>query len=138
MGRVGLQDRSAGADDLLGVAVVHIGRGEQRDPTVAVFEVVPAEDRWQNARASWMQPNRSGKVGWCLRVLNWLSEYRLSSETCGRAWLLVTPRSASSMATGLELIEAPRSAWMVSRPGSTPLSLQLQIGCYDQRGLVVC
>jgi len=32
----------------------------------------------------------------------------------GRLWLLVTPRSASRNATGLEAIEVPRSAWMVN------------------------
>jgi len=30
------------------------------------------------------------------------------------------PRSASSSATGLEVIEVPRSAWIVSVPGGTP------------------
>jgi hypothetical protein len=30
---------------------------------------------------------------------------------------LVTPRSASRNATGFEVIELPRSAWMVSWPG---------------------
>jgi hypothetical protein len=45
MGRVGLlQDRSAGAGDLLGAAVVHVGGGQQRDPTVTVLKVVPAEE----------------------------------------------------------------------------------------------
>jgi hypothetical protein len=36
-------------------------------------------------------------------VRNWLSEYGLSSETCGRLCVLVTPKSASKKATGLEL-----------------------------------
>ena len=49
-----------------------------------------------------------------LEVLNWLSEYGLSLETLGRELLLVTPRSASSNATGLEVIQVPRSAWTVS------------------------
>jgi hypothetical protein len=35
----------------------------------------------QKARLSWMQPKRSGNSGRYFRVLNWLSEYRLSSET---------------------------------------------------------
>jgi hypothetical protein len=33
-------------------------------------------------------------------------------ETRGREWLRVMPRSASSIATGLEVIDVPRSAWM--------------------------
>src|ERR1039458_8601545 len=65
-----------------------------------------------------MEPNRSGNSGRYLRVLNWLSEYGLSSETCGRLWVLVTPRSASISATGLEVIEVPRSAWMVRVPAT--------------------
>jgi hypothetical protein len=53
-------------------------------------------------------------------VLNCASEKGLSFGQCGREWVLVTPRSASSMATGLEAIEEPRSAWMVSWSRSTP------------------
>ena len=40
-----------------------------------------------------MEPNRSGNPGLYFRVLNWASEYGLSSETCGRPWLRVTSRS---------------------------------------------
>src|ERR1700694_5720069 len=71
--------------------------------------------RWQNARASSMEPNRPGNSGRYVSVLNWASEYGLSFEQCGREWLLVTPRSASSSATGLEAMDVPRSAWMVRR-----------------------
>src|SRR6266508_602417 len=45
MGGVGaVQDHGAGVDDLLGAAVVHVGRGQQRDPRVVVLVVVPAEE----------------------------------------------------------------------------------------------
>src|SRR6266704_3202229 len=64
-----------------------------------------------------MQPKRSGNSGRYFMVRNWLSEYGLSSETCGRLCVLVTPRSASRKATGLELIDVPRSACSVSCPG---------------------
>jgi len=67
-----------------------------------------------------MEPKRSGNSGLYFRVLNWLSEYGLSSETCGRLWVFVTPRSAINSATGLEVIEVPRSAWMVRVPGTMP------------------
>ena len=40
-------------------------------------------------------------------------------EQCGREWLLVTPRSASSSATILEAIEVPRSAWIVNWSAAT-------------------
>src|ERR1017187_7347801 len=67
-----------------------------------------------------MEPWRSGKSGMYLRVLKWLSEYGLSSETWGRLWVFVTPRSAINSATGLEVIEVPRSAWMVKSPATMP------------------
>ncbi len=63
-----------------------------------------------------MDPKRSGNSGRYFMVRNWLSENGLSSETCGRECVLVMPRSASNRATGLEVIEEPRSAWMVSCP----------------------
>jgi hypothetical protein len=63
---------------------------------------------WPCARASWIEPNRSGKSGRYLNVLNWASEYGLSLETCGREWVLVTPRSASREATDFEVIADPR------------------------------
>ncbi len=63
-----------------------------------------------------MLPNRPGKVGECLSVLNWASEKGLSLDWCGRLWLCSTPRSASSWVTVLEVIDDPRSAWMVSWP----------------------
>jgi len=44
----------------------------------------------------------------------------LSLDTWGRECVLPMPRSASSSATGLEVIEVPRSAWIVSVPGGTP------------------
>jgi len=69
-----IQDGRPGGDDLAGTTVVDVGRGEQRDPAVAVLGLYQPKNPWQKARASWMEPNRSGKLGWCLRVLNWLSE----------------------------------------------------------------
>ena len=50
--------------------------------------------------------------------LNCDSENGLSFGTCGREWLLVTPRSASRNATGLDAIDEPRSACKVSWSGS--------------------
>jgi hypothetical protein len=43
-GEGALQHLGAGADDLLGAAVVDVGGGEQRDPAVVVLQVVPAEE----------------------------------------------------------------------------------------------
>ena len=69
-----------------------------------------------------MLPKRSGNSGRYLSVLNWASENGLSLETCGRLWVRVMPRSARSRATGLEVIDGPRSAWIVSWAG--------QISCF--------
>jgi len=79
---------------------------------VMMFLVVPGKERLAKARESSMEPKRSGNSGLYLRVLNWLSEYGLSSETCGRLWVFVTPRSAINSATGFEVIEVPcRRGW---------------------------
>jgi hypothetical protein len=67
-----------------------------------------------------MLPNWPGKSGQYFSVLNCDSLYGLSLLTRGRLRLLVTPRSASSSATGLLAIEVPRSAWIVSWSRSTP------------------
>src|SRR5207302_11230436 len=68
----------------------------------------------QKVRASSMEAKRPGNSGQYLRVLNWASEKGLSSETWGLEWDLVIPRSASRKATGLEVMDEPRSAWTVS------------------------
>src|SRR5207342_836465 len=73
---------------------------------------------WQCARASSIEPKRSGKSGLYFRVLNCASEYGLSSETCGRLWVLATSRSIRSAARGLDRMLAPRSAWSVRVPGA--------------------
>src|SRR5437868_14926224 len=59
----------------------------------------------QWVRASSIDPKRSGKSGRYFIVLNWASENGLSSETLGREWLLVTPRSAKSKASDFDVID---------------------------------
>jgi hypothetical protein len=66
--------------------------------------------RWWCSRGGW----RSGESGRYFMVLKWPSENGLSSETRGREWLLVAPRSASKKATGFEIMGEPRSACRVS------------------------
>src|SRR5450830_1381177 len=73
---------------------------------------------WQWARASSIEPKRSGKSGRYFRVLNCASEYGLSSDTCGRLWVLATSRSMRSAATGFDRMLEPRSAWSVRVPGA--------------------
>src|SRR5271170_5451980 len=88
---------------------------------------------WQCARAAWIEPNRAGNAGRYFKVLNWDSEYGLSLDTCGREWDWVTPRSASSSATGLEVIEEPRSAWMLSCPRLMPCLSQVAAISFSAR-----
>jgi hypothetical protein len=87
---------------------VHIVGREQAQAPMVMLGVVPGKKTWPCARASWIEPNRSGKSGRYLKVLNWASEYGLSLETCGREWVLVTPRSASRKATVRISVHAER------------------------------
>jgi hypothetical protein len=48
---------------------------------------------WRNPRTCKIEPKQSGNSGRYLRVLNCASENGLSLETCGRLWVLVTPKS---------------------------------------------
>ena len=60
-------------------------------------------------------------------------------ETCGREWDLATPRSTKSWATGLEVIEVPRSAWTASGMPCTPMacsSMLLAISPSSQPAMV--
>jgi hypothetical protein len=95
-------------------AEVHIGWGVKAEARVTCSWLYQWKKRRQNARPSSTEPNRPGNSGRYLSVLNCASEYGLSFEQCGREWLLVTPRSASNRPTGLEAIDVPRSAWIVS------------------------
>src|SRR5580692_1567442 len=103
------------ADEALGVGVV----GGGQDPGA------PGPDGCGPAVAAWIEGNRAGKPGRYFRVLNCASEYGLSLETWGREWDWVMPRSASSRATDLEVIEEPRSAWMLSWPRVMPCFAQV-------------
>ena len=93
------------------------GWRQKPGPAVAVLVVVPPEEVLPEGSAVLQDPNRSGKSGLYLIVLNWASENGLSLETCGRLCILVTAKSASSSATGLLRIDEPRSACSVSWPG---------------------
>jgi hypothetical protein len=116
----GSQHHGAGAGDLLGAAVVHVGGGEQRDPAVVVLEVVPAEEALAERAGVLDRAEPVGKGRVVLERLELALGVGLSSGMCGRLCDLVTPRSASSMATGLEVIQVPRSACTVSAPAATP------------------
>src|SRR3974377_1494740 len=65
-------------------------------------------------RAASIEVDRPGKSGRYFNVLNCVSLNGLSLETCGRECDWVMPRSASRNATGLEVIDEPRQAWMLN------------------------
>src|SRR2546422_2714858 len=114
------EDRRAGGAALLDPPEVDIGGREQAEAAVVMFRLYQGKKTWPWARASWIEPNRSGNPGRYFSVLNWASENGLSFDTCGRLCVLVTPRSASKRAMGLEVIAEPRSAWIVNWPRAMP------------------
>src|ERR1700690_3232691 len=92
-----------------------------------------ARNAWQCARAASIELNRAGNPGRYFRVLNCASEYGLSLLTWGREWDWVTPRSASSSATGLDVRELPRSAWRLSWPRVMPCLAQVSLMSFSAR-----
>jgi hypothetical protein len=110
----GGQDLGAGPVEPSGVAVVDGLGGHHRDPGMAVLAVVPAEELLAERPGVLERAEPVGEARPVLQGLELALGIGLSLETCGREWGLVIPRSASSNATGLELIELPRSACTVS------------------------
>jgi hypothetical protein len=111
--------------DLGGGAVVDVGGGVQAQAGVAMFVVVPGEKDLAVLPGGFDRGEPTGKSGRYFSVLNWASLKGLSSETCGGLCDWVTPRSASRNATGLEVIELPRSAWMVNWSRLMPCLVQV-------------
>jgi len=89
------------------------GKGEQAQAGVTVVGVVGVEELGAERPASSIVAKLPGKLGQYFSTLNCDSLKGLSLLTRGRLWLLTTPRSASSSATGLEAMLLPRSAWIV-------------------------
>jgi hypothetical protein len=73
----GGQDLGAGLVEPSGVAVVDRLGVIIAIPAWRCSRLYQVKNCWQNARASWMEPNRAGKPGRYFMVLNWLSEYGL-------------------------------------------------------------
>jgi hypothetical protein len=115
----GVQHRASREGDLLGAAVVDVGRGEQADPRVAMLDVVPAEEALAEGAGvlERAEPVREGRV--VLEGLELAFGVGVVVGDVRAGVALGDPRSASSMATGLEVMEVPRSAWTVSCPGWT-------------------
>jgi hypothetical protein len=81
----GAQDLDALLPLRLGQAAMDIVGRHQAEGAVTMLGVDQVKNRWQNASASSYEPNRAGKSGRYLSVLNCASENGLSLETCGRA-----------------------------------------------------
>jgi hypothetical protein len=110
----------AGAGDGLATAMVHIGRGKQRDPAVVVLVVIPAEEALAEGAGVVDRAEPVGERRVVFEGLELSLGVGVVVGDMGRECDLVTPRSASNMATGLEVIEVPRSAWMASWSQVTP------------------
>ena len=98
--------------DGLGGAVVDVGGSVQAQPAVVMIVVIPGEGLAVPA-GGLDGVEAAGEVGPVLQGLELDSLNGLSSDTCGRLCDWVTPSPASRNAAGLEVIEEPRSAWMV-------------------------
>src|ERR1019366_10920 len=92
----------------------HIRR-QQGDSAVMMVVVVPGEEAL--AKGTCVLDGAES-----IRKLRSVLE---SLELAFRIWVLVTPRSASIRATGFEVIEVPRSAWMVRVPAAMPCFSQV-------------
>ena len=126
MGEVGgVQDLGAPGPDGCRRAVVDLGGGVQPEPAVMMVVVVPGEE-FLAVRAGGLDRGEPGgearpvlqgfELGFGVRVV--VGDVRAE-------WDWVTPRSASSSATGLEVMELPRSACRLSRPRVMPCLAQV-------------
>jgi hypothetical protein len=109
----GVEDGSAGGVGLLGEAVVDGRWGHQPDPGVSVLLGVPGEElaAERSGLEDRGEPGRGTRpVLQCLEVRLGVG---LSIEVYGLECVVVTPKSESRNATGLERIAEPRSAWVV-------------------------
>ena len=110
----------AGVVGVLGLAVVDDLGGQQADARVAVLGVVPAEEVLAEGSGLLDRGEAVREAGAVLQGLELRLGVRVVVRDVGREWVLVTPRSASRKATGLEVIEDPRSAWRVNCPAGRP------------------
>ena len=92
-------------------AAVNVGGSEQGDAGVPVFVVVPMEESLAVGAGVFDGAEPLGEVRAVFQGLELgLREGIVVGDVGAREWVLVTPRSASSSATGLDFIEEPRSA----------------------------
>jgi hypothetical protein len=105
--------------DLRCSPAVDVGRGVVPDAGMTMVLVVPAEEATAEGAGVLQRAEAVGELGPVLEGLELRLRVGVVVGAVRPGVLLVTPRSASIRATGLELIEGPRSAWMVSWSSST-------------------
>ena len=128
MGGVGgVQDLLAGGVHGLGLAVVDRLWREQTQARVAVLCVVPGEERLTEGPRGLDPVETGGEVRPVLERLELRLRLRIVVRDVGAGMgqspvgkPLVMPKSASRKATGLDVMELPRSAWSVSCPAGMP------------------
>ena len=109
-----------------GLAVVHHRRREQPHHGVAMFLVVPAKKSLTESTAVLDTAKAVREVRSILQGAKLTFRERIVvRDVRPTLCVFVTPRSASKKATGLDLIEVPRSACSVSWPGWMHCFLQL-------------
>ena len=77
----GLKGPPALLQHALGSIVMDVVRGEHRDPAMAMFGVVPREERSAEGDRGGDVVEAAREAGWYFRVLNCASEKGLSSDT---------------------------------------------------------
>jgi hypothetical protein len=92
------------------VSVVNVAGRVKAQAAMAMNVVIPNEEALAVGSGGFDRVEPAGKVGPVLQGLE-LRFGEQSLDTCGREWDWVTPRSANRNATGLEVIDVPRTAW---------------------------
>jgi hypothetical protein len=115
MARVGSgQHVGTGVAHALGSSIVDINGVLVADPAVVVLVVVPGEQPLAERSGVGEAAEAVGEVGPVLQRLELGFGVRVVVFDMGPGVVLVTPRSASRNATGLEAIDEPLSACTVS------------------------
>ena len=91
----------------------------EADPRMAVLVVVVGEERLAEDPGVGDAAEALGEARAVFERLELRLTERLSLLTCGRLCERLMPKKLSSSATWFDVIELPRSAWIVSWSGGT-------------------
>ena len=90
--------------------MMHHSRREKAQSGMAVLVVIPGEELLGEGTGILKTPEAFRETRPVFQSPEVAFRIRLSSKTWGRLWVLVMPRSAIRKATGLDVMEEPRSA----------------------------